>query len=532
MNKRFLLLVLPLFLISTVKVSAQSDELNKLVTKYGQLLFYINNYYLDTLNNEKLTDEAIKKVLMQLDPHSSYITAKDVKAMNEPLEGNFEGVGIEFSIVSDTLTVASPISGGPSEKVGIRAGDKIVAVNGEDIASKGITNDKVFKYLRGAKGTKVNLTVVRKGVGEKLLFEVVRDKIPINSVDAAYEAAPGVVYVKLSRFATNSSQEIINSIMEMNVGVIKGFILDLRGNTGGFLGTALEISNFFLNAGQTIVYTEGMRIPQMTEKAKGTGFYRRGPLVLMVDENSASASEIVAGAVQDWDRGTIIGRRTFGKGLVQQMLPLNDGSQLRLTVARYHTPSGRVIQSPYEAGSTDKYYKAFMERYERGESFSRDSIHFPDSLKYKTLIKGRTVYGGGGIMPDVFVPVDTSYYSNFYANLLRKSILSDFMSEYTDKNREQLKSKYSSFEKFEKEYIIDETITNSLIEFAAKRGLAYNEDEFKRSSSEIKIVMKALAARSVFGTNGYYKVVNNSYDPTYRRAIEIIQKEIQTTSAL
>jgi carboxyl-terminal processing protease len=525
MNRKVVLLVAGAILFSAFKVSAQNDELNRLVTKYGQLLFYINNYYLDSLNNEKLTDEAIRKVLMQLDPHSSYITAKDVKAMNEPLEGNFEGVGIEFSIVKDTLTVSNPISGGPSERVGIRSGDKIVAVNGEDIASKGITNDKVFKYLRGAKGTKVNLTVVRRGENDKLIFEVVRDKIPINSVDAAYEAAPGVVYIKLSRFASNSSQEIINSIMEMNVGVIKGFILDLRGNSGGFLGTALEISNFFLDAGQTIVYTEGMRIPQMTERARGTGFYKKGPLVVIVDENSASASEIVAGAVQDWDRGVIIGRRTFGKGLVQQMLPLNDGSQLRLTVARYHTPSGRVIQSPYEAGSTDKYYKAFIDRYERGESFSKDSIHFPDSLKYKTLLKGRTVYGGGGIMPDIFIPVDTSYYSNYYANLLRKSILIDFMNDYSDRNREQLKLKYTSFEAFNSEFAVDKAMTESLIDFAGRRGLIYNEEEFKRSSNEISTVMKALVARTIFGTNGYFKVVNNSYDMVYRRALEVVTKE-------
>lgn len=526
MKKKLLLILIAFTAFTSVRLSAQGEDLNKLVNKYGQLLFYINNYYLDTLNNEKLTDEAIKRVLLQLDPHSSYISAKDVKAMNEPLEGNFEGVGVEFAIIRDTLTVSSTISGGPSERVGVRAGDKIVAIDGENVASAGLTNEKVFKYLRGSKGSKVNLTIQRRGAAEKLIFEVTRDRIPINSVDAAYEAAPGVVYIKLSRFASNSSQEIINSIMELNIGHIKGFILDLRGNSGGFLGTALEISNFFLEAGQTIVYTEGMRIPQMTEKAKGSGFFKKGALAVLVDENSASASEIVAGAVQDWDRGVILGRRSFGKGLVQQMLPLNDGSQLRLTVARYHTPSGRVIQSPYEAGSTDKYYKDFLGRYNRGESFNRDSIHFPDSLKYKTLLKGRTVYGGGGIMPDIFIPADTTYYSEYYANLVRKNIISDFMNNFSDINRSELKNSYPTFTSFEKEFKVDDKMMEELTGFAKNRGLEFNDKEFARSQSEILTLIKALAARTIFGTTGYFRVVNNSNDPVFQKALEVVTKGV------
>jgi len=524
MKKKIILILIAFTAFTSLRMSAQGEDLNKLVNKYGQLLFYINNYYLDTLNNDKLTDEAIKRVLLQLDPHSSYITAKDVKAMNEPLEGNFEGVGVEFAIIRDTLTVSSTISGGPSERVGVRAGDKIVAIGGENVASVGLTNDKVFKYLRGAKGSKVNLTIQRRGASDKLVFEVTRDRIPINSVDAAYETAPGVVYIKLSRFASNSSQEIINSLMELNIGQIKGFILDLRGNSGGFLGTALEISNFFLDAGQTIVYTEGMRIPQMTEKAKGSGFFKKGALAVLVDENSASASEIVAGAVQDWDRGVILGRRTFGKGLVQQMLPLNDGSQLRLTVARYHTPSGRVIQSPYEAGSTDKYYKDFLERYNRGESFNRDSIHFPDSLKYKTLVKGRTVYGGGGIMPDIFIAADTSYYSEYYANLVRKNIISDFMNNYSDINRSELKSNYPNYASFEKGFVVGDLMIKDLIDFAKIRGLEFNEKEYTKSKNEIIIYIKALTARTIFGTTGYFRVVNSSNDAVFKRALDVISK--------
>lgn len=500
----------------------QTEEIGRHVSKFSQLLFYINNYYLDSLDNEKLTEEAVKRVLQQLDPHSSYVSAKDVKAINEPLEGNFEGVGIEFSIVRDTLTVANTISGGPSEKVGLRTGDKIVSIDNKNIASVGITNDMVFKFLRGPKGTKVNLSVLRRGATDLLNFEVVRDKIPINSVDAAYEVTPGVIYVKLSRFAQNSAQEIINALIEMKVGVIRGFILDLRGNSGGFLGTSLEISNFFLESGQTIVYTEGLRMPTMTERAKGTGFYRRGPLAVLIDENSASASEIVAGAIQDWDRGVVIGRKSFGKGLVQQMLPLNDGSQLRLTVARYHTPSGRVIQSPYEAGASDKYYKAILERYQRGESFNRDSIHFPDSLKYKTLKNGRTVYGGGGIMPDIFIPADTSYYTDFYGNLLRRGIVTDFMNDFTDTKRESMREKYKDFDSFFRGFTIDKTLMDNLLAFAAQKGVVPKEDELIRSKGEIEMFMKALAARSLFGTNGYFRVINSSNDPVFNKALEVI----------
>ncbi len=528
MKKKTIIVALFLFTLITSTLSAQKEDYNKYINKFGQLLFYINNYYLDSLNNEKITDSAIRNVLMQLDPHSSYITAKDVKAMNEPLEGNFEGVGIEFAIIRDTLTVASTIAGGPSERVGVRSGDKIVSIDGENIASKGLTNDKVFKYLRGPKDSKVTLNIIRRGVKEELGFEVVRDRIPINSVDAAYEVQPGVLYLKLSRFASNSAQEIINSILEITPGIIKGFILDLRGNSGGFLGTALEVSNFFLDAGQTIVYTEGMRIPQMTERAKGTGFYRKGALVVLIDENSASASEIVAGAVQDWDRGVIIGRRSFGKGLVQQMLPLNDGSQLRLTVARYHTPSGRVIQSPYEAGSSDKYYKAFLERYNRGESFSRDSIHFPDSLKYKTLIKGRTVYGGGGIMPDIFIPSDTSGYSDYYANLVRRGVITEFMNDFTDRNRSDLKTRYSEYSVFEREFKVGEEILNSLRVFGQERGVPFDPEGFNRSRDEIVIYIRALTARSLFGTTGFFRVVNSSNDPVFSRALEVISESENT----
>ena len=522
--RRFISLIFAVSMVATI-ATAQSrdrDAVNTYSSKFGQVLFYINNFYLDTPDNERMTEEALKAMLQQLDPHSSYVAAKDVQSMNEPLQGNFEGIGIEFAMIRDTLTVVSPVSGGPSERVGIRAGDKIVAVGGENIASVSLTTEKVYGYLRGPKGSKIMLSVIRKGVSEPLLFELERDKIPINSVDTAYEVETGIAYVKLSRFAMKSAEEIIASLMELDIKDLNGLILDLRGNSGGFLGSAIEIANFFLSSGQTIVYTEGAKVPSMREKANGVGFYKRGDLVVLIDEGSASASEIVAGAVQDWDRGTIIGRRSFGKGLVQQMFPLSDGSELRLTIARYHTPSGRVIQSPYEAGNTEKYYKALYDRYENGELFSADSIHFPDSLKYKTLIEGRTVYGGGGIMPDIFIPADTTSYTDYYGALIRRGIILDFMNDMSDANRDEWKVKYENFESFDKDFIVDDKMLDSLAAFAEGRGLSPNAQEMEMSKKEIIVYMRALAARGVFGLTGYFKVVNSSDDPCFEKAMEIL----------
>jgi len=528
MIKKILLTLLLAVICFSTGVSAQNqnqnqNELNKLINKFGQTLFYLNNYYLDSLNNEKTVDIAISKLIGELDPHSVYISAKDVKAMNEPLEGNFEGVGIEFAIVKDTLTVASPISGGPCERVGIRSGDKIVRIDGSNVVGIGLTNQKVYKYLRGAKGSKVKLSIARKGNDSILEFEVVRDKIPINSLDAAYEVEPGILYLKLGKFSATSTQEIIRALADLKLKSLDGLILDLRGNSGGFLGTALEISNFFLNSGQTIVYTEGLRVPKMEERANGTGFYKKGPLAILIDENSASASEIVSGAIQDWDRGFIVGRRSFGKGLVQQMLPLNDGSQIRLTIARYHTPSGRVIQSPYEMGEKEKYYQEILERYKRGEYFSKDSIHFPDSLKFKTLLKGRTVYGGGGIMPDIFIPADTTNYTEYYGNLLRRGILLDFMNEYSDANRLKWKSEYTSFEKFDKSFKVDDLLIGKLTDYAKGRKLEPNPKEAEISKNEISMNIKALVARTIFGTNEYFRVVNSRNDTVFEKALDLVK---------
>lgn len=520
LTKAVLTAVMILSVGSIYSQNNNSGELNSSLTKFAQTIYYINSYYLDTVNNQKLIDEAISKAVSQLDPHSSYISAKDVKAMNEPLEGNFEGVGIEFSIVKDTLSVVNPIPGGPCERVGIRAGDKIVKIDSDNLSESKVTNEKVFKLLRGPKGTKVRLFIKRKGVKDILEFEVTRDKIPINSLDAAYTVNNDIIYLKLSRFAATSYQEILSALAKLNVASPKGIILDLRGNTGGFLGTAFEISNMFLEKGQTIVYTEGLRVPRMSERATGSGMFVKTPLAVLLDENSASSSEVVAGSIQDWDRGVVIGRRSFGKGLVQQMFPLSDGAQLRLTIARYHTPSGRVIQSPYEQGEITKYYQALYKRYTNGEMFSADSVKFPDSLKYKTLVKGRTVYGGGGIMPDIFIPADTSGYSEYYANIVRKGILAEFMNDKADSQREQWKREYPTYEVFDKNFNLVNQYVSELISFADKKGVKPNEKEIENSRFEIELLIKALTARTIFGSEAYYKVVNSKGDKVFERALK------------
>lgn len=361
-------------------VQNENKDISPFVTKMGQTYYYLNNYYLDTVNFNGLTDKVLINIIKELDPHSAYISAKDVKAMNEPLEGNFDGVGVEFALINDTLTVQATVPGGPSEKVGIKAGDKIIKVDGETISGTELTIPRVHKYLRGPKGSKVVISVQRKGEKGLMDFIVTRDKIPLTSVDAYYQIEPGIMYLRLSRFAATSYKEMMTALHEMK-SKPNGIILDLRGNSGGYLIAALQIANEFLDKGELILYTEGRTVQRMDEYATGGGLLKDVPVAILIDENSASASEIVSGAIQDWDRGTIIGRRSFGKGLVQQQLPLSDGSQLRLTVARYHTPSGRVIQSHYEQGKTEEYYKQLVNRFVRGEQYSKDSIQFPDSLK-------------------------------------------------------------------------------------------------------------------------------------------------------
>ena len=516
-----LLPVVLVMLLSPLTLSAQKSDMSRAAEKYSQVLYLIDRLYLEDVDFAKLVEEALVTTMGELDPHSSYISAEDAKAMNEPLQGEFEGIGIEFAIIEDTLTVQATVAGGPSEKVGLLAGDKIIRVDTSFIAGTGLTIEAVHGYLRGKKGTKVELDVLRRGVTDTLDFSIVRDKIPLNSLDAAYEVVDGVLYLKLSRFALASAGEIHDAMKSFD-GEIKGVILDLRGNSGGFLPTAIDVANEFLDKDDLIVYTEGRRIPRMEEYARGNGLYRHGPLVVMIDENSASASEIVSGAVQDHDRGIIVGRRSFGKGLVQQAIPMEDGSEIR---------SGRVIQSPYENGKADEYYKDFYDRYLRGESFSRDSIHFPDSLKFKTLRLGRTVYGGGGIMPDVFVPQDTTAYSAYYAALLRQGLVIEYMNGLCDRHRAEWKAEYRDFDRFNERFEITDGMIDSLVALAGERGIAPDPDGLARSKEDLSVYMKALAASSLFSRDCFYRVMN-AHSPEFQAALEALREASRSSNAL
>lgn len=520
----FLVIAAAMAFLSCAGAKAQNaNELTEAAGKYNQILFYIDRLYLEDVDLHAIVEKAIAASVGELDPHTAYIPADEVKAMNEPLQGEFEGIGIEFAIIKDTLTVQATVAGGPSEKVGLLAGDKILRIDTVNVAGIGLGNDDVYRYLRGEKGTRVSLAVLRKGSRDLLDFNIVRDKIPITSLDAAYEAADGVIYLKLSRFAAKSRDEIAEAVKSFD-GPVEGMILDLRSNSGGYLPTAIDIANDFLNAGDLIVYTEGRSIPRMQESAKGNGIYRKGRLVVMIDENSASASEIVAGAIQDQDRGVISGRRSFGKGLVQQAIPLDDGSELRLTIARYHTPSGRVIQSHYESGHADDYYMDFYKRFIRGESFNRDSIQFPDSLKYSTLKLGRTVYGGGGIMPDVFIPKDTASYTEYYASILRQGLVIEYMNDVCDRYRKEWKSDYGTFRKFERNFRVTAQMMQGLIDLASERGIEYDEEMFKRSESDLSKYMKALAASSLFERGCFYRIMNQG-EPDFEEALKLAKDQ-------
>lgn len=503
-------------------VSAQGNDPMGNVERFGRVMVYLHNNYIDTVNFRNITDNAIREVLESLDPHSVFIPKEEVESTNESLNGSFDGIGIEFAVISDTLCVQNVIVGGPSQEVGLLPGDKILSIDGENVAGIGLTTDGVRNRLRGPKGTKVELGIRRYGEPELLDFIITRNKIPLHSVDAAYCPVPGVFYVKLSSFAQNSVLEFINALKQCEK-MPEGIIFDLRGNGGGYMHIATMLANIFLEGGQTIVYTEGRHSPLNCEKANDLGFFKKGALVVLVDEGSASASEIFAGAIQDWDRGVIVGRRTFGKGLVQQLFPLSDGSQIRLTVSRYHTPSGRVIQTPYKNGHREEYYNKLNERYNNGEFFNRDSIQFPDSLKYSTLKLGRTVYGGGGIMPDVFIASDTSGVNDFFSAIIRKGYLTEYANKYIDVHRSELVVEGRSFEDFYKAYEnMEPEAFAGLLDFCSERGLKPSESQLSQCEKLLKTRLKAIVARTPFNTTGYYRVINMEEDPAFRKALEII----------
>ena len=507
------------FSISTIQ--AQENKKNDSpIRKLTLAQFAIANLYVDETNPDKLVESAIIGMLEELDPHSTYSNAEEVKKMNEPLQGNFDGIGIQFNMAEDTLFVIQPVSGGPSEKVGILAGDRITHVNDTLIAGVKMTTEDIMRRLKGPKGTKVDVKVVRRGVDETLAFTIERDKIPVYSLDASYMATPKVGYIKINRFSATTHQEFMDALASLKGQGMQDLILDLQGNGGGYLNAAIDIANEFLGTGELIVYTEGRRNPRREFFAKGDGKHQSGRLVVLVDEYSASASEIVAGAVQDWDRGMVVGRRTFGKGLVQRPIDLPDGSMIRLTVARYYTPAGRCIQKPYE--SIEQYNADLIERYNRGEMMSADSIHFPDSLKCMTLKKGRTVYGGGGIMPDNFVPVDTTRFTKYHSQLSNRGVLLKVHFQLIDAYRDKWTKEYDDYAKFSQNFEPDETMMQQLIAEGEKAGVKYDEEQYRKSEPLIKLQLKALIARDLWDMNEYYHTIN-VVNESVNKALELLE---------
>ncbi len=517
MNNFFRIFSLALLLLLQISISAQTDTYG--VDKIEALLYHINKNYVDSVNNEDMVEDAIRGILNELDPHSSYIPADELVAMNEPLKGNFDGVGIQFNIFKDTLMVVQTIAGGPSEKVGLMAGDRIVIVDDENIAGIGLENSDVLRLLKGPKGTKVNVTIKRKGSKDLLPFEITRDKIPIYSVDAGYMASPTTGYIKVNRFAANTVEEFTEALDSLKKQGMKNLILDLQGNGGGYLRTAKGLADQFLKDGQLIVFTKGRSFPKKESFATSRGDYESGKLIVLINESSASASEIVSGAIQDHDRGLIIGRRSFGKGLVQKPVPLPDGSAVRLTTQRYYTPSGRCIQKSYADGA-DAYRKEKYERLEKGELNSMDSIHLGDSLKFYTDNR-RVVYGGGGVMPDIFVPIDTTMGSDYYYAVVRKGIMNSYALEYVNKHRKDLTKQYPNIHSFKDGFTMDDKVMSKFIKYSKDEGVEENEEEYKKGELLTKTRLKALIARNLYKRGAFYEIINPIF-PTYQKALQVI----------
>lgn len=512
------------FLTTLLLVSSLSFSQSRLSpdgVKLERTLRMINSLYVDDVETSHLTEAAIRAMLLELDPHSTYLDKDEVKAMNEPLQGNFDGIGISFNMFNDTLYVMEVISGGPSQKVGILPGDKIIYVNDSLIAGVKKDNQDIIKMLRGPKGTTVNVRVLRYGTLDLLHFRIVRDKIPIYSIDAKYMVDQHTGYIRLSRFGISSSEEFMAAEKELKAKGMKNLILDLTGNGGGILQTASDIVDEFLGAGKLVVYTKGKNQPRRDLRTTSAGNFEQGSLVVLVDEGSASASEIVAGAVQDWDRGVVVGRRTFGKGLVQRQLPLFDGTMIRLTVARYYTPTGRSIQKPYEEGNINAYNCDFFNRVQHGEMWHADSIRFPDSLRFETLVNKRAVYGGGGIMPDYFVPVDTNAVTDLHRNLIGRGIVNKLAIVEVDKNRAILLKSYSNVEKFKSDYQIPESMITRMKKMAKEEKMEWDDKQFQKSEQFLKIQLKALIARDLFDSSAYFVVINDEND-LFREGLRII----------
>lgn len=512
--------------------------------KFVELMGLVRGYYTDTVNEEKITEDAIQKALEDLDPHSSYVPAKDVKRSEEPLVGNFDGIGITFQVLKDTIMVLEVIPGGPSEKVGLLAGDKIVKVDDSIVAGIKISNEGVIKKLRGPKGTKVNVGIMRHGERNLIDFTIIRDKIPIYSVTASYMAKPGVGYIHIDRFAATTMQEFASAVDKLRAQGMKDLILDLQGNVGGYLYTAIDLCNQFLGENELIVYTEGVHSPYYPYYSNNRGMFKDGKVVVMIDEGSASAAEILSGCLQDNDRALLVGRRTFGKGLVQKPFTLSDGSEVKLTTAHYFTPSKRCIQKPYGAGNKE-YREDYKERLESGELFGTDTFKYTDTVKYFTR-NGRIEHGGGGIMPDYFVPYDTSMNSALFNQLVRRGVENRFCLDYVDKNRQALTAAYPTADKFYDDFVTDKNVlaqywaaavVDSVIKLwpgtspktfddyfsAVKNDSASNfAKDYARSEQAIKARLKATIGRNLFDVGMYYRVINSTLNNVYAKALKVI----------
>ncbi|PIE84654.1 MAG: peptidase S41 [Bacteroidia bacterium] len=516
----FLLLAL---MLGVSSVSCAQFGLSRLPGyKVLQTLDYVKRFYVDTVDNDELMDDAIRSLLEQLDPHSSYISKAEAEEVNSELEGHFYGIGIEFQVTRDTLRVVSAVPNAPAEKVGMRSGDRIVAVDGENIAAVGLTTQKVIKLLRGEKGSMVTVRAKR---GEQYFdFKIRRGELPLHSVDVSYIVSPGIGYVRLNRFSKNTTSEMKEALAKLSAQGMQSLILDLRGNGGGIMQEAVSLASLFLPEKSSVVYARGRSLPKQELFAEQSEVaYQDMPLVVLVDEYTASASEILSGALQDWDRAVIVGRRSFGKGLVQNQVSLVDGSLIRVTVARYYTPSGRSIQTPYELGESKAYRQKFADRYRHGEVYSKDSIRVGDTLTYRTLRTGRAVHGGGGITPDVFVPIDTTGGSSFVGELLRKSIDSDWVTSYYDGHRKSLRASYPQYKDFAAGWRLDTTMVHDVLRAAAKREVKPKGDTLTHNDSLVLgWRIKALLARQLYGFSHMVESLNEHSDEV-QKGVEILR---------
>lgn len=511
-------------------IEAQKSQSN--IKKLLNAEFAVDKFYVDSVDENKLVEDAIKGMLEKLDPHSSYTNAKETKALTEPLQGEFSGIGVQFNIRKDTLYVVQTIPGGPSERVGILPGDRIVTVNDTAISGVKMKNSDIQRRLRGKKGTKVRVKI-KRGTGAELInFVITRDKIPLYSVDAGYMLDSITGYVRISSFGAKTYDEMMQALDRLQKQGMKQVVIDLSDNGGGYMNAAIEMVNEFLDGGQMIVYTESSKMPRNEAHAYGNGRYRDLKMAIIVSQYSASASEIFTGAMQDWDRAVVVGRRTFGKGLVQRPFEFEDGSMMRLTVARYHTPSGRCIQKPYTKGDRKDYEDDIVKRAKEGEYYNIDSIQFNDSLKYSTLKNHRTIYGGGGIMPDIFVPVDTSEYSTYYRDMLAKGIIYQYSLDYIDRNRKSLKKLYPTVEQFARLFQLSDADMKAFVEAGEKEKVKFNESQYKTSEQVFRTFIKGIIGRDLYNDRSAYSRIVNHRNRDLKAALKVLYDEAEFNNLL